>query len=148
METKTKDAEFFEEQKQEAIRRMRKLGIFKPAIQLFEKEGKVMVSEAAGILWGLDEGSYPEVEKEVKKFEEEHNALVYIVIKTRFKFDESDTMTMYSFMYVSKHTEEWGMDLKDIFAPCAYVYNETCPFCSEFGCIEIRQVNGGLVRIS
>ncbi|MDO4952252.1 MAG: hypothetical protein Q4E34_00315 [Synergistaceae bacterium] len=144
----TKDVKFAEVQKREAIKRMRKLGIFKPAIELFDKEGKVMVSEYAGILWGLDEGSYPEIEKEVRKFEEEHDALVYMVIKTRFKFDESDTMIMYSFMYVSKHTEEWDMDLKDIFAPCAYVHNETCPFYSEFGHIEIRQVNGGLVRIA
>lgn len=128
-----------ENKKQEAIERMKTLGIFSQTIRQF-KEGTVSYSEPTGANYWLDEVQ----EKIVKEFEEEHNALVYFVIRSYTEFGKLDAL-----LYVSDYEEEWEMDREDIkdgYA-LAYVYNYDVPYFSEFGNIVVKNRFGGLVRV-
>ena len=58
-----------EEQKQEAISRMKSLKLYGPVIEDF-KNGVLYKSESCGILYWLSE----EEKQQVKAFEKEHNA--------------------------------------------------------------------------
>ena len=126
--------------KQEAINRMKALGIFSETIKQF-KGGQVSYSEPhLGANYWLDE----EQEKIVKEFEEEYNALVYFVIRSYTEFGKLDAL-----LYVSDYEEEWEMDREDIqdgYA-IAYVYNYDIPDFSEIGSIAVQGKFGGLVRI-
>ena len=127
--------------KAEAIKRMKKLRLFPDCINAFEKDNKVWSSQTAGTLFELSE----EQQKWVDIFEKTYGGLVYHVIITPTKFG-----TCFNMLYVSIHTEEWEMDNDDldILCPCVYVKNLDDEFCSEFGSIQIKQMNGGLVRIA
>lgn len=129
-----------ENKKQEAIDRMKTLGIFAQTIKQF-KGGQVSYSEPTGANYWLDEDQ----EKIVKGFEEEHNALVYFVIRSYTEFGKLDAL-----LYVSDHPEEWEMDREDIGEgyALAYVYNYDVPYFSEIGSIGVRERFGGLVRVS
>ena len=133
-------ADLREQQRQEAIKRMKKLGIMEQPIKDFEEQGKVNLSEGPGLLYWLND----EEQEMVRKFEEESNGLVYHVIKTQMNFG-----LMYSFLYVSEHIEEWQMDMEDLGdnQTLAYVVNTAMPDCSEFGTIGIEPSIGGLKRI-
>ena len=126
--------------KQEAIDRMKTLGIFPQTIKQF-KGGQVSYSEPplGGNFW-LDE----EQKKIVKEFEEEHNALVYFAIRSYTEFGKLD-----SFLYVSDYEEEWEMDREDIVDGyvISYVYNYDIPEYSEIGSIVVQNRFGGLVRV-
>ena len=97
-----------EEKKVEAIARMKALGIFPQTIKQFEDEGYVSISE------------------------QEHNALVYVVIRSYTNIGKMDSM-----LFVSDYPEEWEMDRADIphQQQVAYVYNHDAPDCSEIGAI-------------
>lgn len=126
-------------QKEQAIERMKKLGIMEQPIKEFEDEDKLNLSEVAGYLYWLDDD-----EKEmVKKFEEENNALVYHIIKTN-----TNIGMLYNLLYVSEYVEEWDMDMDDLSEgqALAYVLNKTMPDCSKFGTIGIKPSVGGLIR--
>ena len=127
--------------KEEAIKRMKKLNIIDDAVRQFKNEDIVMVSEPpfGGLYWLNDE------EKEmVRKFEEENDALVYIVVRAFTNFGKMDSL-----LYVSNYEEEWEMDnedLKDGYA-MSYTINHDMPDCSEFGSIAIRSAGGGILRV-
>lgn len=129
-----------EKKKQEAIKRMQTLKIFPQTIQQF-KGGQVSYSEPPlGANYWLDD----EQKEIVKKFEEEHNALVYFVTRSYTEFGMLDSL-----LYVSDYEEEWEMDREDIqdgYA-LAYVYNYDIPEYSEFGSIAVQNRFGGLVRV-
>ena len=128
-----------EKQKQEAIERMKMLKIYTQAIEEFEKEDVINVSEHGGILFWLDD----EQQEMVKRFEEKYNSVVYHVIHNYTEFGE-----LYSLLYVSQHENEWDYDKDDIkhnLALC-YVVNRDEENFSEFGSIGIRSQFGGLVR--
>ena len=80
----------------------------------------------------------------VAKFEEEHDALVYMVVETHTSFGLHKAL-----LYVSDEEEEWCMDNDDIKEGqiMAYVVNCDAPDCSEFGYIGIKSAGGGLVRM-
>ena len=125
--------------KEEAIKRMKALGIFKQSIQQF-KSDMVSYSEPTGANYWIDD----EQKAIVKKFEEEYNALVYFGIRSYTEFGKLD-----SFLYVSDHEEEWeydNEDIKDGYA-YAYVHNYDVPEFSEIGGITVRERFGGLVRV-
>lgn len=129
-----------EEQKAEAIHRMKCMGIIKDAIDQFVKEDIVMVCEPpiGGLYWLNDE------EKEVvRKFEEENEALVYLVVRSFTNLGKMD-----SIFYVSKYEEEWYMDRADIDENYALVYvvNHDMPDCSEFGTIAWKSIGSGVLR--
>lgn len=91
-----------EKKKAEAVKRMRKLGIFGPTIKQFEKEGLVSISEppAGAFFWVEGE----ELE-EMREWEKKHNALVYVIVRSYTTLGKMD-----AYLYVSDYEEEWQED--------------------------------------
>ena len=131
-----------EETKEEAIRRMKKLRVWSQAIGEFKRRDLVLVTEPpVGAVYTLE----PELAEEVEKFENENNALVYIVVRAFTDFGKMDSM-----LFVSDYPEEWELDNADINDGIAlsYTVNWDMPECSEMGSIGVRPtVAGGLERI-
>lgn len=127
--------------KKEALDRMRKLNLISDCINAFKKDDTVWSSQVMGTLYELSK----EQQEWVDIFEKEYGGLVYHVIITPTEFG-----MCFNMLYVSKHMDEWNMDNNDldILCPCVYVKNLDDEFCSEFGSIQIRPINGGLVRIA
>lgn len=130
-----------EMKKQEAIKRLKALKIIDDAVRQFEKDDVVMVTEPpmGGLYWLEDE------EKEmVRKFEEENNALVYMIVRAFTEFGKMDSL-----LFVSDYEEEWEMDNEDIIDGyvMSYTVNYDTPWCSEFGSIAVRPTFGGLLRV-
>lgn len=96
-------------------------------------------SEHIGILYWLDEDE----KKFVKDFEDEHNAVVYHIVKTITTIG-----CMLSVFYVSDDESEWESDREDIEngEQLCYVKNIDNEDCSEFGFICFKKSFGGLVR--
>ena len=131
-----------EEKKVEAIARMKKWGIFSQTIKQFEKEDLVSISEPLIGAFYWVEGE--ELER-MKQFEEQHNALVYCIVRAFTEFGKLD-----AYLFVSDYKEEWQMDHEDqkAWQQLAYVVNWDAPDCSEFGSIGLqRTVAAGLKRI-
>ena len=130
-----------ENKKVEAIKRMKTLNIYSEAIRQFKDEDIVMVSEPpfGGLYWLNDEEK-----RMVADFEAEHNALVYMVVRSNTEFGLLDAL-----LYVSDYQDEYEMDNDDIKDGyiMSYVVNHDCPDLSEFGSIAVKSVGGGLVRI-
>lgn len=129
-----------EKKKEEAIQRMKELGIINGTIKQFKDDDIVMVSEPpiGGLYW-LDD----EQKKIVDDFEKENNALVFMVVKAFTNFGN-----MLSLLFISDYEEEWEMDrdgIKDNIV-MSYTINETTPEFSEFGSIGVKRVGGGLIR--
>ena len=118
-----------ERQKAEALARMKLLGIFPEAIKQFYRDGKVSISEPPFI----------------EQFEEDQNALVYLIIRSYTAYGKMD-----SYLYVSHNEDEWESDREDLRnrLPVAYTLNLDDPQLSELGYISIEKtVADGLVRI-
>ena len=131
-----------ENKKEEAIKRMKVFGLFKPCIKAFEKYDEVQVTEPNCDLYEFSDNE--ELNAKIKEFEEEYNALVYHVIHTYTQFGE-----LYNFLYVSDYEEEWEYDNEDVKAgyTVAYVWNRSDEWCSEMGSIVVREFGGGLLRV-
>lgn len=129
-----------EKAKKEAIERMKILKLSRNAITDFKDDDRLYKSEDLGFLYWL----YDE-EEMVKKFEKEHECVVYHVILSR-----TNIGTMYSLLYVSLDDEEWEEDRADLQngQVLAYVVNKAAPECSEIGYIGIKPQIGGLVRVA
>lgn len=130
-----------EEKKIEAIERMKKLGVFPETIKQFEQEDLVSISEPVFGAFFWIEGDELE---EMKRWEQVHNALVYVIIRSYTSIGKMD-----SYLYVSDHKDEWQQDraMLNRNETFAYVINRDMPDCSEFGSIGIRRtIAAGLVR--
>lgn len=131
-----------ENKKKEAITRMKSWGIFPETINQFRKDN--LVSESLppfGACFWLNDAA----KERVKKFEDEHNALVYHVIHSYTNFGELE-----NYLYVSDYEEEWEYDFDDLKngQQLCYVQNLTDPLCSEFGTIGIKSTPAaGLERV-
>ena len=132
-----------DEKKIEAVERMKLLGIYPETIRQFEKKDIVSISEPPFGAYYWAEG---EDLKRIKEFEEEHNSLVYTVIRSYFR----ELGKMDSYLFVSDYkVEEWEMDSNDIKhgQALAWVYDHDDPDFSEFGSIGIKLAPAaGLVR--
>lgn len=108
-------------------------------ITKFRKQGTVLKSETAGILYDLND----EEKKAVADWEEESGGIVYAAILSNMVFGRCLAL-----LYVSAEDEEWELDREDLEGrvPLAYVANLDAPDCSELGSIGIAPANGGLVR--
>lgn len=134
-----------DEQTIEGIVRLKKLEVLDNVINDF-KEGRINKSEFGGILYWLDD----EERAFVSDWEKDTGNLVYHVIK-----NETDMGTCYSFLYVSKYKEEWGMDRDDLedlgsegyLCPVVYVYFKNGTGYNEYGRIGIKPNVGGVMRI-
>lgn len=128
-----------EEQKAEAIKRMKLLKLHSNVIKEFQEEGKLNMSEGGGFLYWLDEDQ----QARVCQFEKKYDALVYHVIHSFMNGDEH-----LAYLFVSSDPEEWKCDRDDISSgyPLVYVDNLSCEWCSEFGSIGVAPSIGGLLR--
>ena len=130
-----------EEKKIEAVKRMEEMHYWKQAKESFRRRDRVYVNEPP---WGAVYDLEPALAEEVKKFEDENNALVYMVVRSFTNFG-----TMDSLLFVSDYPEEWEMDHEDIKdgIVMSYTINYDMPDCSEFGSIGFRLGSGaGLIR--
>lgn len=126
-----------------ALNIMKRLDIYKPYIDGFDKEDRVCFFENFGGFWVFQE---PEVEAKMKELEKKHNCKVYAITHEFTQFGEC-----YSFLIVPNYPEEWD-DLiysenrnHTVFA---YVWNKTDEWCSEFGDIIVQSFGGGIRRIA
>lgn len=129
--------------KEEAIKRMKMLDLYKPYIDAFIDRDEIFLSEPTGGVYEF--GANSGLCAKIREFEAEYNALVYHVIHTFAPFGE-----LYNFLYVSDYDEEWPMDNADFKYGLAFVYvwNVDDDWCSELGTISITNRFGGLVRIA
>ena len=132
--------------KEEAIKRMKKIGIFNEAIEQFENDDLISISEPTpmfGITIGALYWLNDDQKRIVKSFEVEYNALVYLVVRSYTNIGIMDSL-----FYVSDHKDEWFMDNADLDEKyaCVYVINYDMPECSEFGTIAWKEANGGILR--
>lgn len=131
-----------EEMKQEAIKRMKALGVYPETIKQFEKENLISISEPPVGAFFWVEGDDLEY---IRAIEERFGGMAYCAIRSYTEFGTLD-----SFLWVSDAKEEWGYDWEDIpdnYVFC-YVRNREADFCSEFGTIAVRKtIAAGLQRI-
>ena len=133
-----------EQRKQQAIKALKTLDIYKPYIKGFEENDKVCLYEGFGGFW-IDYES-PELQAKLKEVEEKYNCTVYAVTHELFEFGEC-----YDFLIITDYKEEWddlvmeGMRDHIVFA---YVWNKDDDTCSEFGSIGIRSYGGGIRRVA
>lgn len=133
-----------EERKQQAIKNLKKLGVYEGFIKDFEKDNNVCIYEHFMGYWAFQ---YPEIMEKIKAFEEKHNCTVYAVTHEFTEFGE-----IYDLMFVSSYKEEWDYDVENYekkdFRVYAYAWNKTDEWCSDFGSILVRSHFGGLCRIA
>lgn len=136
MSSMTKD-----DMKQEALKRMHKLKLMKECVGAFEESNEVWVSENNGILYNL--AQQESILTKIKELEDKDHILVYHVIKTNTEFG-----MLISFLCVSPYKDEWDFDWRDINDNLifCYVLNLSDDWCSEYGSIEYKSINGGLIR--
>lgn len=131
-----------EQRKEQAVKYMQTLGIYKPYINGFKQSDKVCFFENFGGFWVNQE---PEIEKKMKEIEKEYNCTVYAIT-----YEYTDIGEFYDFLIVTDYKEEWE-DLvekyQNDYAAYAYVWNKSDDWCSEFGTVVIKRFGGGIKRI-
>ena len=127
-----------EEQKSEAVKRLKVLFEDSTIPDAFEKAGTVYLCDHPD---GRPIPISEEMMDDLRQLEKEHGLLVYLVIADSWS---------YSYLYVSKYKEEWEMDVNDLGEgyPVVYVENLEDPECSEFGSIRIFPNGDGFIRIA
>jgi hypothetical protein len=126
--------------KEVAIEMMKLLKLHPIVIDDFNNEHKINRSETSlALLYWLTE----EEQEMVNEFEQKHrDTLVYHIIKTY----TLDFGVVYDLLYVTANEVEWPLyreDLKD-----NLVLSYTVTEFAESGLIQIKSINGGLVRTS
>ncbi len=134
--------------KEEAIKRMKKLGLMDDVISLFSNEDRLYYSERQNkqfpaTLFYLD--NKPEYKEMVRKFEEKTGYVVYHCILTNTRFGRILDM-----LFVSIYKEDWKYELEESrkgYISISMANNLDDEACSDMGSIEVRPVMGGLERI-
>ena len=132
-----------EQRKQQAVKYLKELNIYKPYIDGFMKEDNVCFYENFGGYWAYQE---KDLYEKIKEIENKYNCTVYAVTHEYTDFGEC-----YSLMLVTDHPEEWKNSLvknKFTFYAFAYVWNKSDDWCSEFGTIGVKSFGGGLKRVA
>lgn len=127
-----------ERQKTEAIEWLKLMGVSEDVREIFER-GTVMLCEG---------GQYRPLsgreQEEVRRFETENDATVYLSVRMDTMFGLLDAL-----LFVGKYEEEWEMerdDIRDGYA-LSYCLNRNYPECSEMGSICFRITkDGGIIR--
>ena len=126
-----------EKQKAEAAKRLELMGIREDVRRKFEEDGTVMFCN--------NEQHRPvdeEMAEEIRKFEREHDATVFLAVRWFTMFGTLDAL-----LFVGKYEEEWESqqnDLKDGYA-MSYCINRDYPDCSEMGDIAFRITKDGAI---
>lgn len=128
-----------EEQKNEALFRMKKLNILPDIIDVFEKSGEMQCSDYGEIV------EIPKnILKEIRRWEADYGCLTYHVVHSKLcEFD------IYNALSVSNYREDWDYERMLIYRNCsmAYTVNVTKPDYSESGSIQLYNYKGILERI-
>ena len=128
--------------KEQAIKYLKQLDIYKPYIDGFEKDDQVCVFERYAGFWVHQ---YPELERKMRAIEKEYGCTVYAITHEFMIFGEC-----YSFLFVSKYKEEWETLIrsnKNRHSAFAYVWNKSDDWCSELGDVIVQSGFGGITRI-
>ncbi len=131
-----------EQQKNQAIKILKKLDIYEPYIKGFKEKDQVCFFERFGGYWVYQE---PEIEAKMREIEKKYNCKVYAITHEFTEFGEC-----YSFLLVDKYPEEWETLIEsygnkhNVFA---YVWNKDDDWCSELGTITVQSFGGGIKRI-
>ena len=131
-----------EQRKEQAVKLLNQLAVYKPYIKGFEQADNVCFFENFGGFWVYQE---PEIEKKMKEIEKEYDCTVYAVTHEYTDFGEC-----YDFLIVGNYKSEWKSLVCKVnggFNVFAYVWNKTDDFCSEFGTVGIKSFGGGIKRI-
>ncbi|MDT2525100.1 hypothetical protein P7D73_21975 [Enterococcus raffinosus] len=140
------------ELKIEAIERMKALGIYMSAVNLFEKYNIVSVCPHLSYGANIPTDSNEKLKEVISNIEDKTGGLVYYILETPYQdFNGSnESMEMFSFFFVPKNKNEWELDREDLQSntQLIYGYNAMYPDFSEFGEIMFKKINGGLQRIS
>lgn len=131
-----------EERKEQCVKSMEKLNIYKPYINDFKKHDYVCLFEGFAGFYTFQE---EELDNKIKEIEKQYNCTVYAVTHEYTEFGE-----LYDFLIVTKYKEEWNTLMSkdgDTYYPLAYVWNKDDDFCSEFGTIAVQSAFGGIRRI-
>ena len=132
-----------DKQKQEALTRMKLLGLPERLIEDYKKHGKIYLF---AYNTGYPKELSPERLAEVHEFERVNNVLVYAVIRQETLFGILESLVI-----VSVYPEDWEEEKADINNRSGYLFtytiNRTYPSCSEYGSITYRRTKEGLVRI-
>ena len=131
-----------EQRKEQAVKLLNQLAVYKPYIKGFEQADNVCFFENFGGFWVYQE---PEIEKKMKEIEKEYDCTVYAVTHEYTDFGEC-----YDFLIVGDYKSEWKSLVCKVnggFNVFAYVWNKTDDFCSEFGTVGIKSFGGGIKRI-
>lgn len=131
-----------QQRKDQAVKYLTQLDIYKPYIDGFEQEDQVCVFERYAGFWVYQ---YPELQTKMKEIEKEYKCTVYAITHEFTQFGEC-----YSFLIVSNYKHEWKTLLrseKNKHSAFAYVWNKTDDWCSEFGDVIVQSGFGGITRI-
>ena len=131
-----------QQRKEQAVKYLTQLDIYKPYIDGFKQEDNVCVFERYAGFWVYQ---YPELQTKMKKLEKEYKCTVYAITHEFTQFGEC-----YSFLLISKYEEEWDMLVtteNDNHYAFAYVWNKDADWCSEFGTVVVKSFGGGIKRI-
>ena len=128
-----------EKQKAEAATRLKLMGVREDVCRRFEEEGTVALCK---------NGRYfhcsGKLEVEIRKFEQEHDATVFLAVRMPTMLGTLDAL-----LFIDKYEEEWTMahaGIRNGYA-MSYIINRTYPECSEMGGIAFRTTkDGGIIR--
>ncbi len=126
--------------KNEAVKRMKILGMHKNVINEFVNEDKLNYSENGVLFWIKEDWK-----EYVKTFEEKHDCLVYHLIYNKTRLGDLITM-----LYVSNCEEEWQDDINLLQENIAYAYvkNLKYDYYSEIGQVQLKPFAGGVLRVA
>lgn len=130
------------QRKQKAIQLMKELNIYKPYIDGFVKDNNVCYYENFAGFWAWQD---EELVDKIREIETQNNCTVYAVTHEFTDFGEC-----YDFLIVTDYPDEWKYLLTKhdgSFCVCAYVWNKSDEWCSEFGDIAITSFGGGIRRV-
>ena len=119
------------------------MDIYKPYIKAFEENDNVCFFERCAGFYAYQE---PEVQKKIEEIEAEFKCVVYAITHEFTEFGEC-----YSFLIVTDYKSEWKRLVEsdgNMHYAFSYVWNRDCEYCSEFGTIGVRNMFGGITRIS
>ena len=131
-----------EQQKENAVVILEKVGCYGPYLKAFKK-GTITMYEGFGGYY-IDESSEPELMAKIKEIEAKYNATVYTVIHNIMYGSEDCYSLLFTEASRKNSPQKWG----EGFLVNAYVWNKSCDWCSERGDIVIKPALGGLIRIS
>lgn len=134
-----------EEMKQEGIRRLQLLDIYKPYIRKFSS--KATTPTFFENFAGFYANQEPKLVDKIKELEADGKYLVYAITH-----ECVDDMYTWAFLLVSEDKDNWAYEfeklgVRDFYTFC-WVENETIPRFSEFGDSGFESAYGGIKRIT